>query len=45
MKVLVIGKLQVNIDAVYAMNEDELKVFLLSLSPDEVKAVKKAIKK
>lgn len=45
MKVLVIGKLQVNLDAVSKMNEEDLKEFLLSLTSEQQKEVKKALKK
>lgn len=44
MNILVVGKLQVNLDAVASMTKEELEAFYLTLNETEVKAIKKALK-
>jgi mRNA-degrading endonuclease toxin of MazEF toxin-antitoxin module len=44
MKVLVVGKLQVNLDAVASMTKEDLEDFYKTLTETEVKAIKKALK-
>jgi mRNA-degrading endonuclease toxin of MazEF toxin-antitoxin module len=44
MNILVVGKLQVNLDAVASMSEQELDEFYKTLTDEQVKSIKKALK-